>query len=128
MPTYLFVTKPEYAPECVDSGFDGPWWSCSSTTMNGDRALVYVTGRGIEYEWEVLSDAEPHEQWRYICYVEQVRTFEPPITIMQIREAVSEHDWAPPYQNFRGHKSILIPGKVADRIRRLRQEVTVADE
>ena len=94
MSTYLFVTKPEYTPERVESGIDVPWWSCSSTTARGDRALVYVTGLGIHYEWNIVSDADPHDEWKYICDVEHARTFDPPISIDEIRDAVPKDDWA----------------------------------
>lgn len=122
MTTYLFVTKPEYTPERVEDGVDVPWWSCSSTTERGDRALVYVTGVGIQYEWRVLSDADQHEEWKYICDVEHAQTFDPPITIGEVRDAVSKDDWAPPYQNFRGVRSITIPEEVARRILALRTQ------
>jgi hypothetical protein len=122
MSTYLFVTRPEYTPERVESGFEVPvpWWSCSSTTENGDWALVYVTGLGIRYEWRLTSDAKPDEEWKYVCNVEYARTFAPPITLREIRAAVPKDDWAPPHLDFRGYKSILVPDAVADRIRALR--------
>src|SRR5262245_43469734 len=90
--TYLFVTRPEYTPERVEEGVDVPWWSCSSTTACGDSALVYVTGAGIQYEWSVTSDADPHEEWKYICDVEHARTFDPPITLREICEAVPKDE------------------------------------
>ena len=111
MSTYLFVTKPEYTPERVEGGIDVPWWSCSSKAAHGDRALVYVTGRGIHYEWNIVSDAVPNDTWKFICDVEHVRTFEPPITIGEIRDAVPRDTWAPPYQNFRGFRSIATAQK-----------------
>lgn len=119
MATYLFVTRPEYTPEEVAEGIDASW-SCSSTTECGDTALVYVTGVGIQYEWSVATDADPHKQWKYICNVEHARTFDPPITLREICEAVPKARWAPPYLHFRGYRSILIPEEVADRIRALR--------
>src|SRR5438132_654434 len=102
MSTYLFVTKPEFTPERVASGSDVPWWSCSSTTRFGDRALVYVTGVGIQYEWQINSDAEPHDEWKFICGVEHARTFNPPIALREILEQISREEWAPPHMNFRG--------------------------
>jgi hypothetical protein len=122
--TYLFVTKPEYTPERVERGFEVPWWSCSSTTQFGDRALVYVTGVGIQYEWRVTSDAQPHEEWKYICDVEHLRTFDPPIPLHDILTTVTRDEWAPPHMNFRGYRSIKVPDEVADRIRQLRPEAT----
>lgn len=120
MATYLFVTKPEYTPERVAAGFDVPWWSCSSTTECGDSALVYVSGAGIQYEWRVTSDAVPHKEWKYICDVEHMRTFDPAITIREIRDVVPELEWKPPYQNFRGFRSIRIPERVTGLIQGLR--------
>ena len=121
MATYLFVTKPEKTPERVESGLDVPRWSCSRTTQIGDEALVYVTGVGVLYEWRILSDAEPHEKWKYICDVQHVRTFDPPITLKEICEAVPKTDWSPPYLHFRGYRSIEIPDEIADRMRGLRR-------
>ncbi|HLN32476.1 MAG TPA: hypothetical protein VK395_32410 [Gemmataceae bacterium] len=39
MPTFLFVTKPEYTPDRAKSGQDLSW-SCSSTTRIGDHELA----------------------------------------------------------------------------------------
>lgn len=122
MTTYLFVTKPEYTPERVEGGVDVPWWSCNSTTKSGDRALVYVTGVGIQYEWRVVSDADPHKKWKYICNVEHSQTFEPPISIGEIREVTTKDEWAPPFQNFRGLRSISIPEDLVERILALRAQ------
>jgi hypothetical protein len=119
MTTYLFVTKPEYTPERVADGVDIPWWSCSSTTKRGDFALVYVTGVGIQYEWQVVSDAEPHDEWKYICDVTHSRTFASPITLDEICAVVTKTEWAPPHLHFRGYQSITIPDAIADRIRSL---------
>jgi hypothetical protein len=124
MSTFFFVTKPEYTPERVERGIDVPWWSCSSTTQVGNRALVYVTGIGVQYEWRVTSSAEPHEKWKYVCDVEHVRTFEPPIGLQEILKHVTREEWAPPHMNFRGYRSIQVTDEVADRIRQLRPEVS----
>ena len=70
MSTYLFVTSPEYCPERVAEGVEIPWWSCSRTTEMGDHALIYVTGEGIRFEWRVMTDARPNDEWKYICDVE----------------------------------------------------------
>ncbi len=126
MSTYLFVTKPNYAPERVERGFDVPWWSCSSTTKLGDVALVYVAGVGVKYEWRVSSDAAPNDEWKFICDVLHVRTFDPAISLREILKQVRRHEWAPPYMNFRGYRSIHVPENVADRIRHLRPVATCA--
>ncbi len=119
MDTYLFVTKPKYSPQRVESGED-LWWSCSKTTKRGDRALVYVTGPGVQYEWQADSDARPDKKWKYICDVKHVQTFEPAITLREICAAVKKREWAPPYQNFRGYRSIIVPDIIVGRIRALR--------
>lgn len=119
MTTYLFVTKPEYDAEAVALGEEA-WWSCSKTTQIGDHALVYITGTGIQYEWRAVSDADPDDVWRYVCDVEYVRSFDPPISLAEIRDAVARDEWAPPYQNFRGLKSIIIPEDIAETLRGLR--------
>jgi hypothetical protein len=120
MQTYLFVTKPHYMPE--EAEWDNVRWSCSKTTKAGDYALVYVTGEGIQYEWCAVTDAKPHPEWRFMCELEYVRTLAPPITLGEIRAAIPEDDWAPPYQNFRGLKSIRIPEDIARRICNLRPQ------
>ncbi len=122
MATYLFVTRSDYKPEQVTPGED-LWWSCSSTTEHGDSALVYVAGVGLCYEWEARTDAEPHEEWKYICDVRHVRSFDPPITIRELREAIPGAMWAPPHQGFRGYRSIRVPDAVVELIRQLRQPI-----
>lgn len=117
--TFLFVTKSDESAETVESG-KSRWWSCSSTTRNGDHALVYVAKVGIQYEWRVISNAKPDKKWTYTCDVIYVRTFDPPITIRELREAVTREEWAPPHLNFRGNQSLTIPAAVATRIRALR--------
>ena len=119
MATYLFVTKSNYTPERVESGID-LWWTCSSTSEDGDFALVYVAGAGIMYEWRLISDAEPNDEWKYICDVQYLRTFEPPIALAEICDVVSRNEWAPPYLHLRGYRSIRVPDYVAHRIRLLR--------
>lgn len=124
MPTYLFFIKSENLAD-VDNPLeadpeDDRWWSCSRTTQAGDTALVYVVGVGIKYEINVVSDAEPHDEWRYICAVEFGRKIEPPIEFQEICDIVTKAEWAPPHLNFRGYRSLLIPDKVAERIRGLR--------
>lgn len=120
MTTYRFVTKPEHEPERVESAENDFWWSCSRNTKAGDDALVYVAGVGIQYEWEVVCDAEPNQKWKYICDVEHLRTLVPAIPISEICDVVTRDEWAPPYLNFRGYKSIVIPDAVAERVRALR--------
>jgi putative restriction endonuclease len=120
MATFLFVTKPEQRPERVQAT-SAHWWSCSRTTKSHDHALVYVTGVGILYEWRTTSDAEPNAEWKYICGVKHVRTFDPPIALRQILEEVRRSEWPPPYLKFRGFRSIEMPEPVAARIRALRR-------
>ena len=112
MSTYMFITKEE--PELVASNED-VGWSCSKTTRLGDNALVYVAGIGVRFEWLVLSDAEKNDEWGYVCDVEFVKSFDPPITIQELRSAVTPEEWKPPHLNFRGFKSIVIPGDVLKR-------------
>ncbi len=120
MRTYLFITKSEYTPERVESG-EVTWWSCSSTTRRGDRALVYVAGSGVQYEWRAISNAQPDDEWKYVCDVTHVRTYHPPISLNEIRNVVSRQEWAPPHQNFRGFRSVIVPENAAILIRQLRQ-------
>lgn len=115
MDTYLFVTKSEFDPQRVEEG-ESMWWSCSKSTKVGDRLNVYVTEIGIEYEWRATSEAEPNVEWDYTCGVEHVRTFDPPITLDDIRETFSRDEWAPPHLNFRGYRSIRIPDEVAQKL------------
>ena len=122
MSTYLFITKEEYEPELVASN-DDVSWSCSKTTRLGDTALVYVAGIGVCFEWRVLSDAEKNDEWPYVCDVEFVKSFDPPITIQELRSAVTREEWKPPHLNFRGWRSITIPADVLKTIRTLRQNL-----
>lgn len=117
--TYLFITKPEYKPGKVRNGKNGVW-SCSKTTKAGDHALVFVGGEGIHYQWRAISNAEPDEQWHYVCEVEYVGTLEPPITLSELRAVITKKVWGPPHQNFRGLRSIIIPGHVLDQINAMR--------
>jgi len=119
MRTYLFVTQPEYTPERVERGFDVPWWSCSSTTEEGDRVFVFVAGVGLQYEWRVTSNATRNDEWKFICDVEHVRSFNPVITIQELRKAFPKDVWYPPHR-LGGVKSILIPEPVVARILALR--------
>ncbi len=124
MTTYLFITQqPPYNPQDVH---DGKWgkWSCSKSAKKGDCALVYITkGGGIAFEWEIVSDAEyePGERWSYGCKVAPLRRINPPIRIEELRDSFSREEWAPPFTNFRGMRSIMLKDSVADRIRALRK-------
>ncbi len=121
MTTYLFVTDADsYDPEGVQTGTDD-WWSCSKTAVPGDLALVYLVGGvGIEYQWQITSQAERNDKWGYVCDVRHLRTFKPPISLGEICFVVSKAEWAPPHLNFRGYRSIRIPDRVAARLRSLR--------
>ncbi len=122
MSTYMFITKEEYEPERVASN-DDVSWSCSKTTRLGNTALVYVARIGVCFEWRVLSDAEKNDKWGYVCDVEFVKSFDPPITIQELCSAVAPGEWKPPHLNFRGFKSIVIPGDILKSILILRQNV-----
>lgn len=121
MSVYLFVTSPQMRPEAIQSA-DDTWWSCSSTTARGDRALVYVVGEGIRYEWQVLSDARRHKEWKFVCDVGHARAFNPPITLHEIREAVSRDEWGAPSTNFRGLRSVHFPDAAVEKVLALRDE------
>lgn len=124
--TYLFVTKPKYAPEEVTPESPGRW-SCSSTTRRGDTAFVYVAeGTGIAHEWRVTSDAERDDEWVYMCDVEYVADFDPPITIQELREKIPQKVWAPPHTGMRGFRSIELDEEVVRRIRALRASPSTA--
>lgn len=120
MTTYLFVTDGEKYDAAGVEYDEGYTWSCSKTTRTGDRALVYLIGTGIQYEWAVTSDAVPVEDWGFRCDVVHIGTFAPPISIAALRENFKRERWAPPHVNFRGMKSIKVPESVAENIRALR--------
>ncbi len=63
---------------------------------------------------------EKNVKWGYICYVEYVDTFTPPISLSKIRKVITREEWAPPYLNFRGYKSIRIPDQIVSQIISLR--------
>lgn len=119
MTTYLFITKPDHAPEQVDGSKEFRW-SCSKSSRSGDTALVYVTAQGISHEWLIASDAEEDQQWGAACDVEFVANIDPPITIQELRTAIPAAVWKPPHLNFRGYKHIAIPDEVVPLIRGLR--------
>jgi hypothetical protein len=125
MTTYLFVTSNDFNPERVNRRA-GASWSCSKTAKRGDRALVYVKGQGVTYEWRITSDAEPHKEWKFMCDVERLSQISPPITIADMCAAVSRAEWSPPHQNLRGLRSVKIPPEIANRIRLLGNGKVVA--
>jgi len=121
MTTYLFVTSPDYEPErvCIDN----VWWSCPEDAKDGETALVYVTGQGITYEWDLVSDSRPcrEKKWPYECDVQYARTFDPPIAMKEIRAAITREEWRRPYGNFQGIvDGVGIPELAARRLRAMR--------
>ena len=126
MRTYLLVTNPnkyEFVHD-VEERSDEICWNCNKSTKSGDRLLVYLTANiGIMYEWVewvATSDAEKDKEWKYACDIKYVRKYDPPITLKDIRDIVTEDEWKPPYLNLRGYKSIRIPDYIAERIIDLR--------
>ena len=115
----MFITKADHQPQKVRHG-DAVGWSCGKNTCSGDSVLVYVASTGVCYEWRATSDAKKDRRWDYVCNVEYVRSFEPPITIQELRVAAPKSVWSPPHQNFRGHSSIAIPSRIFRRIKALR--------
>ena len=120
MTCYLFVTDEERRPEDVQSG-EETWWSCSKTTRLGNFAFVYVKGAGITYAWRMTSDARHDSEWGYVCDVVYVRNFEPVITLKEIQAKIDKEMWAPPHQNFRGFKSIIVPSDAVLQLLELRE-------
>ena len=116
-----FVTDPEiYHPEEVK--YESAAWSCSRTTDYGDVTWVYLSGNvGISYEWRATSPAGRHPKWNFICDVEFVSEFEPPITIQELRDSITRDGWASQHENLRGFRSIKIPEKVLAKILALRR-------
>lgn len=123
MNTYLLVTNPnefDFVHD-VEERSDEIYWNCNKSTQNRDRLLVYLTGNiGITYEWNAASDAAKDETWKYVCDIEYVKKFDPPITLKEIRNVITKDEWKPPYLNLRGYKSIQIPYDVAEKIVNLR--------
>jgi 5-methylcytosine-specific restriction protein A len=121
MQRFMLITREETTAEQLGSD-PKLSWSCSSSTMRGDRALVYIVGSGVRFEWRATSDAERHRyhRYRFYCNFKPIRSFKPPITIKQLRAAVSRSEWSPPHTDFRGHKSISMPTVIYDRIKSLR--------
>ena len=118
--TFLFVTKPKYHPELIKDG-EILTWSCSSETCENDRAFVYVTGKGICYEWRAVSDAQPTQRgpWPFTCDVEFVSDFDPPITTQVLCNAIPQKEWNAPHANMRV-KASIIPPKALKTINSLR--------
>ena len=120
MNTFLFVAKPKFRPERVAAG-ENLLWSCSSETRAGDRAYVYVTGKGIHYEWRALSDAQRVEgkPWPFECMVQYVAEFIPLITLQELRKAIPQKAWNAPHVNMKV-RACRIPAEVVDKICALR--------
>src|SRR5262249_41753429 len=101
--TFLFVTKPDYTPERVESGECGSW-SCAKDTRLGDTILCYVTGEGIRYQWQATSDAtpddDPQSKWPYFCDIVFEKAFDPPIHIREIKEVITKEEWGALGSNF----------------------------
>jgi hypothetical protein len=116
---FLFFTRPTENPEQVKANGGIPW-CCSKATRSGNRILLYVTGRKeICYKWRAVSDSipDPTKKYRYVCNVEFVCDFVPPITLTELKETVPE--WKPLY-NLRGFRAIRIPNHIAEKISVLR--------
>ena len=79
-------------------------------------AFVYVKGAGITYLWHITSDAEPNAEFGYQCDVKHARTFDPPITLQELKSNIGKETWAPPHQNFWGFTSIKIPEEAVSEI------------
>ena len=120
MSTYLFVTA-DLGLLYKNGSQYRDWWSCSSTTVAGDKALVYVNGQGISWLWKVLSNARRHKEFKFVCDVERVRLISPPITIGELQGVFAKREWPMLYQNFRGHKSLKISDEIVTRIWSLRE-------
>lgn len=119
MKTFLFFAKPQEAPEQVNTNCGIPW-CCGKSTLPSDCIWVFVTGgKGISYEWRAISEPKQDQNGRfsYVCDVEFVCDFVPPITLTELKETVPE--WKPLY-NLRGFKAIKIPDRVVEKIRALR--------
>jgi 5-methylcytosine-specific restriction protein A len=120
--TFLFVTKPTENPEQVKANGGIPWCCCEAI-RSSNRILVYVTGgKGICYEWRAVSNSirDPDGQYAFVCNVEFVSEFIPPITRQELCDAISRDEWVPPHLNFRGNHAVSIPDNVLTKIRALR--------
>jgi len=126
MTEFLFVAKPETEPDLVRRGIRTDW-SCSSEARKGDRALVYVTKRGIVAEWIIDSDAWKDEK-RSRCKVQFLREIEPPVTIRDLKKIAP--DWKPihPPINLKGYWAISIPKDVSFRIYEIRPRTLESED
>jgi hypothetical protein len=124
MATYLFITRQRESAEDVRETGEG-CWSCSKTTREGDRVLVYFAGDepGIAHEWRATSNAELDDEWKYACDVQHVRSFSPIIALSEMRRAVPKKE-SPILHHPQG-RAIKIPEKAADRVIALRGRVPI---
>jgi 5-methylcytosine-specific restriction protein A len=128
MKTFLFLTKPKEEPEKAKTNRGIPW-CCGKSTQAADRIWVYLTGgQGISYEWRAISHSrqDPTGRHRYVCDVEFVCDFIPPITIVELKNAIPKTEWKPLYQ-LRGFKAIKIPDRIAEKIIALRPARPLSD-
>lgn len=129
MSTLLFVTEPEQKPEQLERGTSLPW-SCSHSTRAGDGIWVWVTGgKGLCFQWRAVSDSQPDPKgkYRWVCNVEWVSNFIPPISLIELRNAVAQTDWNPPHVNMRVRAATTIPDCVVKKISALRPVKTLLE-
>jgi 5-methylcytosine-specific restriction protein A len=119
MQTFSFTTKPTEYPEQVRR--KNVLWCCSRRIRSGDCIWVYVTGKGLCYEWRAISDShpDPTRRYSYVCEVEFVCDFEPPITRQQICAVVTKKEWNKPHINMKGRAASIIEDCAAKKIRAL---------
>jgi hypothetical protein len=115
MTSFLFVTEEEFEPSQVTKkgNFE---WSCTSITKSGDRILVYVKGKGIQYQWEAESDAERSSHYPFMCSVRRIKQFKSPLSMAELKEAFTQKEWPVLYTHFRGMSAFRITDEVFDRI------------
>ena len=124
--TFLFVTKPDKVPQRVTVKKTQKW-SCTRKTAKGDHALVYVNGKGISYEWIVVTKAERSPKgWKqpYCCKVRLVKNFDPPIYLSELQDAIPQKDWNAPHCNMRVKGATVIRAHVVEKVRALRKSFT----
>ena len=62
-------------------------WSCTKGTKEGDLSLIYRTtpAMDIRYLWQATSNAEPDDQWKYVCDFKSLHKFQRPLSRDEIR-------------------------------------------
>jgi hypothetical protein len=130
MSAYLFIADPQPRRE---AGYDTApadvqnhprvRWRCHSRMQAGDHVLVFVTGEGIDYGWEALTNPRRDGPRHFWCDVRYLGTVAPSITFEELLRDVGTQAWPLLRAGFRGHHAVRLHGGILARICHLRPHI-----